>query len=297
MSRCCINLSNNTAPSILFTPRNMIKSCIAASFALALSAYLSVNLCKQAAAQPFPESEQTPHVGGKNSTGQIPRYAKILMDCYPDYVKGYKDNYLIMSDGSKILYDDGQQKTPIERLDHADIEDMFYFTYRRERPTDIRNDAGRCRNERLFKYMYGSTPAEVRKQLVKVPWNGSYVLFSKVNGAAAALAAVNRELQQHPELKKYLVSSGTFNWRYIRGTKRLSSHAFATAIDIGVAKYADYWKNSGLSEASTQLVYRNRMPLELAKIFEKHGFIWGGYWYHYDTMHFEYHPEIIAANP
>ena len=184
----------------------MIKSCIVASFALALSAYLGVNLCKQAAAQPFPESEQTPHVGGKNSTGQIPRYAKILMDCYPDYVKGYKDNYLIMSDGSKILYDDGQQKTPIERLDHADIEDMFYFTYRRERPTDIRNDAGRCRNERLFKYMYGSTPAEVRKQLVKVPWNGSYVLFSKVNGAAAALAAVNRELQQHPELKKYLVS-------------------------------------------------------------------------------------------
>lgn len=90
--------------------------------------------------------------------------------------------------------------------------------------------------------MYGSTPTEVRKQLVKVPWNGSYVLFSKVNGAAAALAAVNRELQQHSELKKYLVSSGTFNWRYIRGTKRLSSHAFATAIDIGVAKYADYWK-------------------------------------------------------
>ena len=115
MSRCCINLSNNTAPSILFTPRNMIKSCIVASFALALSAYLGVNLCKQAVAQPFPESEQTPHVGGKNSTGQIPRYAKILMDCYPDYVKGYKDNYLIMSDGSKILYDDGQQKTPIER--------------------------------------------------------------------------------------------------------------------------------------------------------------------------------------
>ena len=29
-------------------------------------------------------------------------------------------------------------------------------------------------------------------------------------------------------------------------------------------------------------------------IFEKHGFIWGGRWYHYDTMHFEYRPEMIA---
>ena len=28
---------------------------------------------------------------------------------------------------------------------------------------------------------------------------------------------------------------------------------------------------------------------------EKHGFIWGGKWYHYDTMHFEYRPEIIAT--
>lgn len=27
---------------------------------------------------------------------------------------------------------------------------------------------------------------------------------------------------------------------------------------------------------------------------ERHGFIWGGRWYHYDTMHFEYRPEMIA---
>ena len=30
-------------------------------------------------------------------------------------------------------------------------------------------------------------------------------------------------------------------------------------------------------------------------IFEKHGFIWGGRWYHYDTMHFEYRPELVGA--
>jgi len=31
----------------------------------------------------------------------------------------------------------------------------------------------------------------------------------------------------------------------------------------------------------------------LIAIFEDHGFIWGGQWYHYDTMHFEYRPELI----
>jgi D-alanyl-D-alanine carboxypeptidase len=28
--------------------------------------------------------------------------------------------------------------------------------------------------------------------------------------------------------------------------------------------------------------------------FERAGFIWGGKWYHFDTFHFEYRPEIIA---
>jgi hypothetical protein len=39
--------------------------------------------------------------------------------------------------------------------------------------------------------------------------------------------------------------------------------------------------------------YRNRMPMEIVEIFEKHGFIWGGKWGHFDTMHFEYRPELL----
>ena len=31
----------------------------------------------------------------------------------------------------------------------------------------------------------------------------------------------------------------------------------------------------------------------IGEIFERHGFIWGGKWYHYDTMHFEYRPEFF----
>ena len=30
-------------------------------------------------------------------------------------------------------------------------------------------------------------------------------------------------------------------------------------------------------------------------IFEKYGFVWGGRWYHYDTMHFEYRPELFES--
>ena len=30
--------------------------------------------------------------------------------------------------------------------------------------------------------------------------------------------------------------------------------------------------------------------------FEAEGFIWGGRWLHYDTMHFEYRPELLDAD-
>jgi hypothetical protein len=43
------------------------------------------------------------------------------------------------------------------------------------------------------------------------------------------------------------------------------------------------------------IVYRNRMPAEIVAIFEKHGFIWGGKWYHFDTMHFEFRPELLVG--
>jgi hypothetical protein len=33
------------------------------------------------------------------------------------------------------------------------------------------------------------------------------------------------------------------------------------------------------------------------EIFERHGFIWGGKWGHFDTMHFEYRPEFFDAPP
>ena len=50
------------------------------------------------------------------------------------------------------------------------------------------------------------------------------------------------------------------------------------------------------SETAT-VKYQNRYPHEIVEIFERHGFIWGGRWYHYDTMHFEFRPEILMANP
>ena len=58
--------------------------------------------------------------------------------------------------------------------------------------------------------------------------------------------------------------------------------------------YSNYWLWSNPKCSETDKIrYVNRIPKEIVKVFEKYGFIWGGRWYHYDTMHFEYRPEFL----
>ncbi|MES0403835.1 MAG: M15 family metallopeptidase, partial [Hyphomicrobium sp.] len=57
--------------------------------------------------------------------------------------------------------------------------------------------------------------------------------------------------------------------------------------------HTDYWRQAKPGTDGTY-AYKNKIPMEIVRIFEKHGFIWGGKWHHYDTMHFEYRPELLG---
>ena len=229
-----------------------------------------------------------------NRTKNIPHGLQKLLKAYPDFFDSADENNLYWKDGSSMVYDDGiQNKTHDEKLDNPDIEDMMSQKYTKGEnwgePPAENFEPGRIRYEPFFRKMYGNNSSEVRKNLVSVKWvDGSTVDFSAVNGAADSLKIVAEELKNlGSEYQKYLKHiGGTFNWRNIAGTKRLSNHSFGTAIDINTS-YSDYW------QWSSDLTYRNRIPFEIVEIFEKHGFIWGGKWYHFDTMHFEYRPELL----
>lgn len=240
------------------------------------------------AAEEVMENEETVEAS------QMPAQSLALLEAYPDCIKEIKDNFVVMVSGDKLVYDDGKQKDFMGRLDDSDIEDMFYDVYTLPDPKPaFQFDPGRSRSEALFKAMYGSSAEEVRKKLVDVEWIGERVKFMSVNGAADSLRAVARELTGYPELRPYLKSSGTFYWRPVRGAKRMSAHSYGIAFDIGVDK-SDYWLwKSGSNDENKPVEYANRIPREIVEIFQKHGFIWGGAWYHYDTMHFEFRPELL----
>ena len=70
-------------------------------------------------------------------------------------------------------------------------------------------------------------------------------------------------------------------------------YGFGIAIDIAAA-HSHYWLRAKPG-AGGHITYKNEIPQEIVRTFEAHGFIRGGKWYHYDTMHFEYQPELIGA--
>lgn len=226
---------------------------------------------------------------------ETPVEIKKLLNFYPQ-VSFFKDNKLFFKDGSSLIYDDGKQKSEKLLLENPDIEDQFHYEYNNSKPGI--NDAGRIRNEDFFKKIYGNTKNEVEKNLTEIVWCPKLVnqkiKVTKINGIDKIIKRLSKELDENPELKPYITNiAGTFNWRKIAGTNRLSMHSYGMTIDVNTS-LSNYWQwDCKCINENSKLKYKNRIPLKLIQIFEKHGFIWGGNWYHYDTMHFEYRPELL----
>ena len=232
----------------------------------------------------------------------IPIGLEKLMIAYPEQDFKAIANGLIWSDGDTLVYQDSIKnvdKTFQMLLNQPDLEDQLSMSYPKgmDYPIPSRNhDPGRIRVEAFFLKMYGENKEAVRKNLVEIDFLGSKLLVTQINSIDKKLIKIAQELAEYPKLKKYLENiGGTFNWRKIAGTNRLSTHSFGMTIDINV-KYSNYWRwavGDKTEDGKRPIVYKNKIPLEIVRIFEQNGFIWGGKWYHYDTMHFEYRPELL----
>jgi hypothetical protein len=228
-------------------------------------------------------------------------HAERLVAAYPQVLDRIDGGDLIWRDGTRMAMDDGKGEKPLDRLLAApDIEDIFAIPYPTgEAVAPARDmDPGRARPAALFDKMYGDCrKGEVEQNLVTIPWlpnkRGGRLRVTRVNGVDRRLAAISAELDALPAaFDKFLVpAAGGYACRMIAGTDRISAHGHGIAIDIAV-KPSHYWRWTQPA-ADGSLAWRNAIPMEIVRVFEKHGFIWGGRWYHYDTMHFEYRPELL----
>ena len=94
----------------------------------------------------------------------------------------------------------------------------------------------------------------------------------------------------------------SWNWRNIASTQSRSYHAYGGAIDLlpkslgGLETYWLWTANKIPEWWNVPYARRFHPPDEVIRAFESFGFIWGGKWRYYDTMHFEYRPEILILS-
>ncbi len=260
--------------------------------------------CFTAAFVVFPVfAGQTPELPGVEGLSQGQRLdVSVLNQAYPGILAGVEVEdgqvVLVTGSGKRFVYDDGRTKTAREALDDPDMEDMLAQTYE---PGPLREDPpaghhpGRRRVTAFFQEVYGHDAGEVSAACRPVRFLDRTVLFNAKNGAADALERVSARLAglvaRDPKLKAVLYPVvGTFCWRTIAGTKRLSMHSLAIAVDVNPGRNP-YWRHH--RRPSDMLARRRDFPKEVVEAFEAEGFIWGGKWAEYDVMHFEYRPELL----
>jgi len=227
-----------------------------------------------------------------------PPWGAALLAGYPGLVSEVTAHDVILRDGTRFPI---APSPPLAATGDdppaRNIADMFAERYPAGSiaPPAPGADPGRARFEPFFDHVYGDCrTGAVATKLRAVAWmpglGRQRVMVTTVNGVADHLEAVVRDLAALPPmLRRQLVpSAGTYACRAIAGTARRSMHSYGVAIDIAV-RASDYWRWAGGEGAR----WRNRIDPRIVAIFERHGFIWGGRWSHFDTMHFEYRPELL----
>ena len=93
-----------------------------------------------------------------------------------------------------------------------------------------------------------------------------------------------------------------WSWRNIADIQSRSFHSYGAAIDIlpkSLGGKETYWLWASRKNPEWwNISYNGRFhpPDPVIKAFESYGFIWGGKWLFFDTMHFEYRPEILILS-
>lgn len=222
---------------------------------------------------------------------------------YGSLIKSADETSVVMQNGTIFPYRTASPKTSWdEKITNSDLALQVQQSYDAggiETPPAYLFDPGRLRYQPFFQSLYGKDKKAIEANLVPVIWptlkGHKKLLFTRIGGVDKKLAAIGQEISKLPKNERiWAEGADTYCYRTIQDTDRLSMHSFGIAIDLAPTK-TQYWKGEAASETA-HIGYKNTMPLSIVRIFEKYGFIWGGRWYHYDTMHFEYRPELFAPS-
>jgi hypothetical protein len=120
--------------------------------------------------------------------------------------------------------------------------------------------------------------------------------LAKVEAQILELEKIDKKIT---EWRQRLYSITSWNWRNVAGSENRSYHSYGIAIDLleiqqpGKETYWQWTRDKGINWRTVTADQKLNPPDAVIRAFEEQGFIWGGTWPWYDTMHFEYRPELL----
>jgi len=157
--------------------------------------------------------------------------------------------------------------------------------------------------------MFGYTSREIRQHCQSVSFLKHTAFINNI--CVSPLKKVEQKIldaaRKDPEVRDFIAELKilySFQRKKVIGTNSVSYHSYGLAIDLIPKSYQRkhvYWKWSAVLNKTwyktpwflTPLESRWSPPQPVIDAFEEQGFIWGGKWVHFDTVHFEYRPELL----
>jgi hypothetical protein len=265
--------------------------------------------------------------GDRNSPERAQQVMKALVAAYPGSVQRAEllnGEWTVMVRGVRYYYCGGRLLPEELRTQAENYSPQPFYNYVAELPAwkaPSAEDAARFkamvenrsrnpikRSTLFFDTLWQARTREEAEQRIKPL---KFLGFSvKVHEAIHdELALVEKQIlaeaKLDPQVRAWIDSISLlegWNWRTVIDTQVRSFHAYGTAVDIlpkSLGGKETYWIWAARNRPEWwNIPYSDRFhpPAAVIKAFESHGFIWGGKWLFFDTMHFEYRPEIFLLS-
>ena len=254
---------------------------------------------------------------------------RALMQAYPDIIKdvGFRnDDWAVLMRNKWYHYAGGRLLPENELENTSNYRSMSFYGYPEELPEWVertpeesrrfsswtgssggnRTQTTPVRRSHFFldSLWQAGTQIETESRMVRINFLGKQARVHEL--ILERLLIVEAEIRAaaavEPEIQTFINTIGSiesYGWRNIAISDSRSYHSYGLALDIlprSLGGKQTYWlwtSQSGRDWWNVPYSQRYHPPAAVTRIFESYGFIWGGKWQQYDTMHYEYRPEIL----
>lgn len=174
-----------------------------------------------------------------------------MEQAYPGLDLDVAQARVVLPDGQTLPALPARDVPPSERLEGTTLGDQFVDAYPLEFNLESRQtpwfDPGRNRDEALMRALWFDEEAAARASLARVEYSGTnveadFLITTKHCAHLQAAYALAEIAELGPSMDPFFHNpGGSFSWRVIAGTERLSVHSFGAAIDLN-ADLGGYWQ-------------------------------------------------------